>query len=1213
MAHTESLILLAAVPPTARTILDVGCVEGRLGAALKERDPARVVYGIEHEPTAAAEARHRLDAVFRLDVETADPPLEPGSVDCLLYDNVLAHLHDPGAVLARHRPLLAPGGCVLCAVPNVQHHALVAALLRGDFPHTGPGPLDAGRRRFFTCATFTELLLDAGFAPELLDAVRLPCPPGLPEAAAPLLHYLGLHPGPTGRYLDASHYVFRGTPEPGLLVGQAAAEPAEPLSFVVCVSDEAILGATLLRSPCLGPGSPHEVVLLRGCGSAAEGLRRGLAAAKHPLAVWVHQDVYLPRGWPERFVQQYRLAAERFGPVGVAGVYGAARRGAALVRAGHVVDRDRLLREATVLPALVDTLDEVVLALPRDTPLTCAPELGFHLYGADVCLDARRRGLAAVALDALCFHHSRTVELPRAFAASAEVLARSWPGELPVATSCGVIGTAVAPGGPTGGFPAPVPGGNELASVVILCCNEVEYTRQCLESVLRHTRAPYELVLVDNGSSDGTPAFLEEVRRHPGPVGVEVIHNATNVGFPAGCNQALARARGDYLVLLNNDTVVTAGWLDGLVGWALHDWPTVGLVGPVTNYSRPPQQIAVDYTTLDGLDAFAARRRREYAGKAVEADRLTGFCLLLRRAVFERIGGFDERYGLGFFDDDDLSVRARQAGFRLLVAQDVFVHHFGSRTFTALGVDCPEQLRRNFEQFRAKWGEEHAAGYHLPAVAASVPLARSSLSACKRDACGYGASPRVSLCLIVKDEEANLADCLRGAADLVGEVVVVDTGSTDRTKEVAAHFGGRVFDFPWCDSFAAARNECLRHATGDWVFWLDADDRLDDENRTKLRTLLAGLADENAAYAMKCLCLPDPVTKAATVVDHVRLFRNRPDVRWQYRVHEQILPAVRRAGGEVRWADVVIRHVGYQDPALRRRKLDRDLRLLHLEDAERPDDPFTLFNLGSVYQELGRPSEALAVLCRSLERSHPHDSIVRKLYALVVQCHRQLGQPREALTACEAGRSLYPDDAELLFSEAMLRRELGDPAGAEACLVRLLGAPEAEHFASLDAGLRGYKARHNLAVLYQEQGRHAEAEAQWRAALAERGDFLPAWLGLAEVYLAQQRWRDLDETLGHLGGQPEGAPEAAVVRARVYLARREFAPARQVLQAAITEHPQALWPRVILSHVLLQQGTDWHAAERALHDVLALDPHHAEALRNLAVLHRQRGHGAGAA
>src|SRR5262249_34673102 len=152
----------------------------------------------------------------------------------------------------------------------------------------------------------------------------------------------------------------------------------------------------------------------------------------------------------------------------------------------------------------------------------------------------------------------------------------------------------------------------------------------------------------------------------------------------------------------------------------------------------------------------------------------------------------------------------------------------------------------------------------------------------------------------------------------------------------------------------------------------------------KLGDLFAGLRDENAAFVLKCLCLPEGGVGSGMVVDHVRLFRNRPDVRWKYRVHEQILPAVRATGGTVRWSDGVIHHTGYQDPALRGRKLERDLRLLRLEDAEHPGDPFTLFNLGSVYQELGRQGEAIPLLRRSLERSHPTDSIVRKLYALIV-------------------------------------------------------------------------------------------------------------------------------------------------------------------------------------------------------------------------------------
>src|SRR5262249_40424852 len=183
----------------------------------------------------------------------------------------------------------------------------------------------------------------------------------------------------------------------------------------------------------------------------------------------------------------------------------------------------------------------------------------------------------------------------------------------------------------------------------------------------------------------------------------------------------------------------------------------------------------------------------------------------------------------------------------------------------------------------------------------------------------------------------------------------------------------------------AARNESLRHATGDWIFWMDADDVLDEDNRGRLRALFASLTDEPAAYVMKCLCLPDAITHTATEVDHLRLLRNHHDLRWRYRVHEQILPAVREKQWPVRWSDVVVHHTGYQDSSVRGRKLQRDLRLLTLDHSEYPNDPFVLFNLGCVYQEQDRLGEALLKFRRSLELSHPSDSIVRKLYALIVQ------------------------------------------------------------------------------------------------------------------------------------------------------------------------------------------------------------------------------------
>ena len=778
------------------------------------------------------------------------------------------------------------------------------------------------------------------------------------------------------------------------------------------------------------------------------------------------------------------------------------------------------------------------------------------------------------------------------------------------------------------------PVGDELVSVLILCCDQLDYTRQCLDSVLCHTRAPYELILVDNGSSDGTLSYLEEVRdrciaRQP-PVRVQLIRNETNRGFPAGCNQALACAQGQYVVLLNNDTVVTEGWLEGLIEWALYDWPNVGMVGAVTNYTAAPQQIPADYRQrdgLEGLESFARRRRQEFVGKALNVERLTGFCLLIRREVLDKVGVFDERYGLGFFDDDDLCVRAREAGFRLLVALGVFVHHYGSRTFAGLGIDCEKQLLGNFEQFRAKWGPERSAGYRLPRLPAAPPVSPAADGQAGAGpaqlpapasaqpeaapmptvpATAKAPRPPASLCMIVRNEEKNLPTSLGSVADIFPNKIVADTGSTDRTREVAASYGARVVDFPWVDDFAAARNESMRHATGWNIFWLDGDDQVDRENHQKLAAVVAGLTQAKVALSMKCECLPDHQTKTSTVVDHIRLFPNHPKIRWRYRVHEQILPALREEDCVIRWSDVVIRHKGYQDAGLRARKLERDLRLLLLEDADKPNDAFTLFNLGCIHaQELRRPAEALPLLKRSLERSHPTDSIVRKLYALIASCQRHLSQRREALATCQEGRQHYPEDVELLFLEGVSRIDLKDPARAEACLLKCLASREKPHFASVDTGVQGYKARYHLAAIYLAQGRTAEAEAQWQAALAENPDFLPAWVRLGELALARGRWDEVDKAVLRLeaGGRP--LAEATALRARGHMARREFPEARRVLEEAIGRTPGEVLLWGVLSQALLQEGRDWPAAERALRKVMELDPGNVEAQVNLAILLRQ--------
>jgi glycosyltransferase involved in cell wall biosynthesis/tetratricopeptide (TPR) repeat protein/predicted O-methyltransferase YrrM len=467
---------------------------------------------------------------------------------------------------------------------------------------------------------------------------------------------------------------------------------------------------------------------------------------------------------------------------------------------------------------------------------------------------------------------------------------------------------------------------------------------------------------------------------------------------------------------------------------------------------------------------------------------------------------------------------------------------------------------------------------------------------------------RVSLTMIVKNEEHNLGDCLASVRDLVDETVVVDTGSTDRTREIARSFGAVLGEFPWIDHFAAARNAALEHATGDYAFWMDADDRLDNENRAKFKTLIAGLTGGNEAYVMKCLCVPEKPGAGGTVVDHLRLFRHHPAHRWTYRVHEQILPSLRSTRAEVKWSDVTVRHVGYVNPAVRRRKLDRDLRLLKLDEQERPNDAFTLFNLGSVYNELGDHTGAIAVLEKSLAASHPTDSIVRKLYALIAQCQLRIGEQVKASETLQAGSGYYPDDCELLFLSAGLARERGDVWAAEELYRRLIDGKEGDHFASVDGGLRAVKGRHNLAVMLLDVNRAAEAEALWRTALVTDPHFMPAHAGLGELYQRTGNAAGVARQVDALRGLgSDGAVEAAILEGRWRLSQKDHAGAAGILEAAVREFPTSVGARVALSHVRLADGSLPEIIEAALRAILELDPNNPQAWHNLQVLMRSTG------
>ena len=247
-----------------------------------------------------------------------------------------------------------------------------------------------------------------------------------------------------------------------------------------------------------------------------------------------------------------------------------------------------------------------------------------------------------------------------------------------------------------------------LASIVIVTHERRELTRLCLESLFARTEWPrLEVLVVDNGSADGTVALLDDFAR-PRPF-VRTIALAENRGFPFACNVGLAEARGDVVVLLNNDTVLTRGWLAALHR-PLAANPRAGLVGPVTNAIANEARIGVGYRDLDALPAWASGWTRAHDGETFAMPSIAFFCVAIRREACAEIGPLDERFGLGLFEDGDYCRRARSAGWEILCARDAFVHHWQNASFRRLGREKYLALyEENRRKFREKWGEEAEA------------------------------------------------------------------------------------------------------------------------------------------------------------------------------------------------------------------------------------------------------------------------------------------------------------------------------------------------------------------------------------------------------------------------------------------------------------------------------------------------------------------------
>jgi tetratricopeptide (TPR) repeat protein len=339
--------------------------------------------------------------------------------------------------------------------------------------------------------------------------------------------------------------------------------------------------------------------------------------------------------------------------------------------------------------------------------------------------------------------------------------------------------------------------------------------------------------------------------------------------------------------------------------------------------------------------------------------------------------------------------------------------------------------------------------------------------------------------MIVRDEEAFLPDCLESIRDVVDEIVIVDTGSRDATKAVADRFGARIFDFPWNDDFATPRNHALDQATGDWILYIDADERLRPVDPAYLHTMLSD--PRKIGYQVQFF-----PAAGFTGYWEYRLFRNDPRIRFKGTIHEGTVHAMREIAAAEDMAighlDAALDHVGYEGD--QQHKHERNLPLLRAGLAQDPDRVFSWSHLGRVLTALGDEDGAIAAWRSGVDlvrRQSGHKPEFMLPYLDLIPCLHDRGENVGPLL--DEARARFPANMMLVWLAARVAMDGGEYETAAGLLERLAGIDGDTYFdgeIAHDRRIFGVLAYESLGTCCFRLGRFADA-ALWygRAEAAE--------------------------------------------------------------------------------------------------------------------------------
>ncbi|HHW03154.1 MAG TPA: glycosyltransferase [Thermoanaerobacterales bacterium] len=863
-----------------------------------------------------------------------------------------------------------------------------------------------------------------------------------------------------------------------------------------------------------------------------------------------------------------------------------------------------------------------------------------------------------------------------------------------------------------------------LCSIIVLTCNQLEYTKKCLNSVRIYTDVPYEIIIVDNGSTDGTVDFLEKQND------ITLVKNDKNLGFAKGCNQGIKISKGEFIVLLNNDTIVTKNWLRNLVDF-MNNHEDAGIVGPVTNNVSGMQKINVDLKTIDDIHKFADKYNNSDL-RYKKVMRLVGFCMMIRRQLLDEIGLLDENFGIGNFEDDDICIRTILNGKSLYMLESTFIYHYGSVTFRGNNLNYKKIMEDNMKYFLTKWGfssgyyrnynsiimtkipirtnrvldiecglgalglelrnlnkdiEVHGieknenvakiaskildkvyigdaeqivneleenyydvvalgdvlehmhnpwefikkikrllskngiivtsipninnisiikgllsgkweyadaglldrthirfftynsikkmfddAGYYIKDVTKLVSGIESSRDNTflyyldniakilgysynyknEGDAYQYVivAAKKVpstlSLCLITKDEEKNIARCINSVKDIVDEIVVVDTGSKDKTVEIAESFGAKIIHVKWEDDFAKARNIAIENAKSDWILFLDADEEIKKEDVGKIRPLLND--DTVEAYILKFVSfLGTNINNKVTEENYnFRLFRNNGRLRYIYPIHENLRNVEKGEVPVYKKADVTILHYGYLlETIIRKEKSQRNISIISRYLLEHPEDKFQHGNLAVEYFNIGEYHKALKHLLIATKGMDVKTNGATRLLRYLILTYSALKDYDMALRIIRDAKEYYADVPDFKFFEGTIYMDQKRYEKAIEMFKECLSMGEYKGIFVTMGGTGSYRARYMIGLCYEKLNRLNDAIKEYIELLKENPNYQEVFIKLFDIFVKNEKPEDVKEFFDKYVGK--SSPVNFAILARLYMNVGRFDIAKEYL------------------------------------------------------------------